>query len=277
MNLIITGSRGRVGTRVMAHARAQGDTVFGVDLPGFGNGEDYMAADLTDFGAVIDAFYAADGADAIIHLGALADSRLVAAPRLFAANMSSTFNVFQAAMTLGIPRVVFASSIQTVRTSHDSQPTRYRYFPLDEAHETDPQNDYALSKDLGERIGEMFARHHGLTVASLRFTWVSMEDELAALPYGEPSADHPALYGYCDVRDVARACRLAALADVPAGSHTRAFVTAPDTWLPVSSAELVRTWFPEAEDRGLQGFDALVSGETARRVFGFVPEFVCQR
>jgi hypothetical protein len=42
------------------------------------------------------------------------------------------------------------------------------------------------------------------------------------------------------------------------------------------SAEIARRYFPDAEDRGLQGFDSLVSGKRAEQLLGFVPEFGCR-
>ena len=58
--------------------------------------------------------------------------------------------------------------------------------------------------------------------------------------------------------------------------HTVAFVTAKDSWINVPSADLAREHFPEAEIRGLQGYDSLISGKRAEQVLGFVPEFSCR-
>ncbi len=274
MKIAVTGSKGRVGSYVYKHAVAEGHETLGIDLPGRADDQNYISADLTDFGATVDALH---GAEAVIHLAAIPDSRMVSTARTFANNMSSLWNVYEACRVLNIKRVVFASTIQTVITSIRRNPTEYRYFPLDEAHPVDPQSDYALSKALGEQVGTMFARHYGLTVVSLRFMWVTLPEELAELPVAEATPDwHPALYAYCDVRDTARACLLAATVPLPDNSHTTAFVTARDTWVNVPSPELLARYFPSAENRGLQGFDSLISGETALRVFGFEPEYSCR-
>ena len=274
MKIAITGSKGRIGSQVYTYAAAQGHEPLGIDLPARADDQNYICADLTDFGATVDALH---GAEAVIHLAAIPDSRLVSTSKTFASNMSAIWNVCEASRTLGIKRVVFASTIQTLVTSIRRNPTEYRYFPIDEAHPLDPQSDYALSKALGEQVGAMFAMHYGLTVVNLRFMWVTSPEDMAGLPVDEPQSKwHPALYAYCDVRDNARACGLGATVPLADNSCTTAFITARDTWINTPSAELIARAFPNAENRGLQGFDSLISGETALRVFGFEPEYSCR-
>ncbi len=286
MKLAITGASGRIGSYVYRAALAAGHDAIGIDItPPKYEAPESIIADLTDFGAAVDALA---GCEAVVHLGAIADSRIVSRAKTYATNMSSTFNVYEAARVLGIKRVVFASSIQAVCTSNPVNRTAYRYFPIDEAHPLDPQSEYALSKAQGEGIGEMYARHYGVTAVSLRFMWVSMPEYLEKMPFtlDAPPAElqgqmHPAnlaLLAYCDVRDTARACVLAATKPLPAGSHTIAFVTAPDTWANLPTREILARFYPDAENRGIgDGHPALISGETARRVFGFEAEFCVRR
>ena len=274
MKIAITGSRGRIGSYVYRQVVAAGHDALGIDLPARADDQNYICADTTDFGAIVDALH---GCDAVIHLAAIPDSRLVASSKTFASNMAGVWNIYEACRVLGIRRAVFASTIQALISSVRRNPTPFAYFPVAEAHPLDPQSDYALSKALGEQVGAMFARHYGLTVVSLRFMWVTTPEETRSLPAERPTDTwHPALYAYCDVRDTARACVLAATASLPANSHTTVFVTARDTWVTEPSAQIVAEHFPNSEDRGLRGFDSLISGETARRVLGFEPEFSCR-
>jgi UDP-glucose 4-epimerase len=274
MKIAITGSRGRIGSYVYRQVVAAGHDALGIDLPARADDQNYICADTTDFGAIVDALH---GCDAVIHLAAIPDSRLVASSKTFASNMAGIWNIYEACRVLGIRRAVFASTIQALISSVRRNPTPFAYFPVDEAHPLDPQSDYSLSKALGEQVGAMFARHYGLTVVSLRFMWVTTPEETRTLPAERPTDTwHPALYAYCDVRDTARACVLAATVDLPANSHTAAFVTARDTWVTEPSAQIVAEHFPNSEDRGLRGFDSLISGETARRVLGFESEFSCR-
>jgi len=276
MKLVITGSKGLIGGFATTYAASQpGVDVFGVDTVGMGSPrERYLRADLADYGQTVAAL---DGADAVIHLAAIRDSGMLPPAQTFATNVNSTFNVLQAAVQLGIKRVVLASTIQVTRTVYMRHDTRYQYLPIDEAHESDPQTDYALSKQVGEVCGEMFARHFGVSVVSLRFTAITHPDHIKAnFPWPEAREPHWAMYAYCDVRDAARCTFLAATAALPERRHVTAFVVAKDTMVNTPSAEIARRYFGDAEDRGLQGFDSLISGKTAKELLGFEAEYGCR-
>ena len=272
MKIIITGSKGNIGKYVMDYATAQGADVLGVDNVGRGY-DNYLSADLTDFGETIDALHALEGADAVIHLAAIPDSRMFPTPRVFTTNMSSTWNVFEACRVLGIKRVVSASTIQVMATVHRRNPTRYGYFPVDEQVPPDPQNDYSLSKFLGEHMADMFAKHYGLTITSLRFMAVMTPESMAELPWKDDGEAAIALGAYCDIRDTARACYLAATVPLPANTHEVFFVTAKDSFIDAPAVELAKRADPTAELRGLKGFDSLISGEKAKRMLEFEAEF----
>ena len=276
MKLVITGSKGLIGGVVMDYASKQpGVDAFGVDAIGLGSPvARYLRADLADYGQTVAAL---GGADAVIHLAAYRDHGLAPPAQLFGVNVNSTFNVLQAAVQLGIKRVVLASTIQVARTVHMQNDTRYRYLPLDEAHEIDPQTDYALSKQVGEVCGEMFAKHFGMSVVSLRFTAITHPDVIKErFPLPEAVEPHWAMYAYCDVRDAARCAYLAATKPLPARQHVIAYVVAKDSAVKTPSPEIAKRFFPEAENRGLQGFDSLISGKRAKDLFGFEAEFGCR-
>jgi UDP-glucose 4-epimerase len=215
------------------------------------------------------------GADAVIHLAAIVSQRLVPSARTFLTNTSITWNVFEAAARLGVPRVVSASSIQINSTVTPRTPLRYDYLPLDEDHPVTPQDDYGMSKLVGENLATMFSAHWGLTTVSCRFAWVVSAEEFAALPVSEQPRPEAALYAYVHIEDAARACYLAATAALPPRSHTVLFVAAPDSYLARPSLEYARAAFPEATIRpGLEGHGALVSSARAANTIGFVAERV---
>jgi nucleoside-diphosphate-sugar epimerase len=277
MKLVITGAKGLIGSFTTEYARKQADVdVHGVDTVGVGvSAEKYLRADLTDYGQTVAALA---GADAVIHLAAIRDSKMFPPAETFATNANSTFNVLQAAVHLRIPRVVLASTVQVARTVYMQNDTRYRYLPIDEDHEIDPQTDYALSKQVNEVCAEMFARHWGLSVVSLRFTAITHPDVIAAqFPWKEAFDPHWALYAYCDVRDAARCAYLAATASLAPNKHHIAYVVAKDTMVNTPSAEIASRFFPDATDRGLQGYDSLISGRRAEELFGFTAEYGCRK
>lgn len=277
MKLVITGSKGLIGRHTADYARTQpGVEVFGVDLAGPGDWRaNYAAADMTDAAS---AYTVLAGADAVIHLAAIRDHAIVPEPKLFLDNVASAYHVLEAARHLRLKRVVLASSVQVSRTVRMHHDTRYQYLPLDEAHPVDPQNDYALSKQVGEVMGEMYARTYGLSVVNLRFGAITRREDMQGWPTPKAEPPHWALYAYADVRDAARCAYLAAVADLPPATHHVAYVVAPDTMVDTPSADIARRFFPDAQLRApLEGNASLISPDTARRLFGFQAEYSCRR
>src|SRR5579872_1688017 len=108
MRVVVTGAAGRLGTAVVLRLWEGGFDVVGVDLrPLSTTGVRGISADLCDLGQVYGAFA---GADAVIHLGAIPAPVGRPPERVYSNNVLSTFNVFEAAASLGIRRVVYASS-----------------------------------------------------------------------------------------------------------------------------------------------------------------------
>ncbi len=280
--IVVTGSKGDVGRFVVEHIKAQGNAVqvLGVDIVGRGNFEDYISADLTDAGQVFDVL---QGADAVIHLGAISDPHAYPAGRTFVTNSAITFNVFNAAAKLGIRRVVAASSIQIHHPAFPHSPIHYQYLPFDEDHPPDAHDEYGLSKVLGEACADLFAHHWGMTVVSLRITWSVPPDLMSMfpihipeqLPYPDPRGGRwlPVPF-YIDARDCARACYLAATVDLPVATHIPLIITATDSTTEMPSIEVAQRFFPQAEIRaGLEGCQSICSGARAERILGFKPQY----
>jgi nucleoside-diphosphate-sugar epimerase len=273
MKIVVTGSRGKLGAAAVAYARQQGAEVREVDRAPYqiGSGPlgQYLSADLTDLGQVYDVLA---GADAVIHLAAIVSQRLVPSERTFRTNTGITWNVLEAAARLGLPRVVCASSVQVNSTVTPRTPLHYDYLPLDEDHAVSPQDDYGMSKLVGEQLATMFAAHWGLTTVSFRFPWIASAEEFAGLPLAGPPRPEAALYAYIHIEDAARACYLAATAALPPRSHSLLFVSASDTSLDMPSLEYVRAAFPAAAIRpGLEGYGSLLNCARAAALLGFTP------
>ena len=269
MKLVITGAFGLLGKVATAYAQQQGADVLAVDRipapPGSTVGT--LRVDLNDLGQVYDALA---GADAVIHLGAIPTQRMFPSATTFVNNVQSTWNVLEAAARLHLPRVVMASSLQVNTTVYPRTPLRFTYLPLDEDHPVSPQDDYGMSKWVGEHLGQMFAEHWGLTTVSFRFPYIATSEAMAHFPTAEEPQSGAALYAYLHIDDAARACYLAATAPLPPRSHTVLFAAAPDTYLAMPSAAYIRHSFPEASVRGELGeYGALISSQRAEDMIGF--------
>lgn len=155
MRIVVTGSKGMLGKFVVDYSRQQGADVLGVDQAADrGALMTYLSADLTDLGQVYDAI---SGAEAIIHLAAIPTQRMFPGARTFMTNVGMSYNILEAAARLGIQRVVMASSIQVNHSVTPRRPIRYQYLPLDEIHPPNPQDEYGLSKLIGETSADAFA------------------------------------------------------------------------------------------------------------------------
>ena len=163
--VLVTGACGKVGAHVVRALRGDASIsrVFTTDLArGLfdtpseaqpASAAEYWQADLTDAGAVY-ALVARSRPDAVIHVAAIPDPSHTTPAAVFSNNMVSTFNVVEACVRLGVPRLVNISSEtvpgfffpERIVPGVSGQPL---YCPVDEAHPIAPQDPYALSKHFG--------------------------------------------------------------------------------------------------------------------------------
>jgi nucleoside-diphosphate-sugar epimerase len=272
MNVLITGSSGRIGRYVVQEMVDFGHSVTAADLAPPPRHDDlHIRVDLTDAGDVYQAF-ARSEPDAVIHLGAWANEGLAPDTRVYGDNVLGTFNVFQACADLGIRRVVSASSAQVYGFAK-APPV---YVPVDEDHPYRPANCYALSKMAGEQAADYFVERYGMTILSFRFMGVRMPAEIA--PQIEEMAADPAsgswlLWTRTDARDAATACRLAVeAAEVPSGPYN---ITGAQVVLPTLTSELVSNHFGTATEvrEPLAEHVSPLSSVRAREAFGYAPAF----
>lgn len=69
----------------------------------------------------------------------------------FTANVTSTYNVIEAACKLGVKKIIIASSETTYGVCFAQGDADYHAFPLEEDYDVDPEDSYALSKICGEK------------------------------------------------------------------------------------------------------------------------------
>ena len=277
MRVLITGGSGRLGGRVGRELRAHGHEVVSVDrhLPPADRREGgiwYRQVEMGDLGQIVGA--AAD-CDALIHLAAIPSPYSHPDEVVFLNNVGATYNALQAAMTVGIGRAIIASSASGYGMAWARPTFPPLYVPLDEDHPFLPHEPYGLSKETDERTAEMFVRRCGMTVLAFRFHWIAAPEEAkgrAANPRAvDREKDATNLWGYVDVRDAARACRLGIESELT-GFH--AFnITAADTIRPEPTEDLLRTYLPNVDVRSpLPGNTAAWSGARATALLGFTAQ-----
>ncbi len=274
MRIALTGSTGKLGTVVARELREAGYDVFGMDVVGT-RGPSFVQVDLTDYGQVVDAFGGVgdrhEGIDAVVHLGAIPAPGIRSDIATFHNNMAATFNVFWAAVRLGIRRIVYASSETVQGLPFDAPPP---YVPVDEEYAPRPESVYSLVKTLEERLAAELVRWHpDLSITALRFSNVMVPEDYAEFPSFDADARLRKwnLWGYIDARDGAQAVQRA-LEVAPAG-FDNFLIAASDTVMSRPNAELLAEVFPDVPvAREFSEHETLLSIDKARRLLGFDPQ-----
>ena len=272
MRIVVTGGSGKAGRWVVRDLRARGHDVLNVDLQHDGSPHGQcMLADLTDLGQAIELLA---GADAVVHLAAIPAPELRAPGETFRVNTLSTYNVFSAAVTAGLGRVVYASSETVLGLPFDTPPD---YAPIDEAHGPRPESSYALSKVVGETLATQLARQSGIPFLGLRISNIMEPHDYARFPSWQDDAAMRRwnLWGYVDARDVAQAARRGLEADLRGAEVV--IVAAADTSMTRPSAELLSQEFPTVPlTRAVEGRETLLAIGRARELIGYAPDHAWQ-
>ncbi|WP_210497078.1 NAD-dependent epimerase/dehydratase family protein [Microvirga antarctica] len=164
MTIVVTGSAGRVGSKVAQRLLAMGERVTGFDLKPSGIAH---AGYREVTGAFDDREAAADavtGARAILHLGAFMSWLPADSEKLHRANVDGTRILLEEAAKVKPERVIFASSGEVYPENVPD------YLPVDENHPLKPRSPYGLTKLLGEELVRFTERVAGIPATILRFS-----------------------------------------------------------------------------------------------------------
>ena len=160
MKILCTGSNGFIGKHVVKALRETEHEVIAADNEWLNlkwNESMDMEADITK------PLIPIPGLDAVIHLAGLANPREcdVYPGSAFDKNVNGTHQVLKMALASGAKKVVYASTAHVYGVSP-------KYLPTDETHPLWLQNNYTLTKILGEQLCELYYQNHGLSYTVLR-------------------------------------------------------------------------------------------------------------
>jgi len=167
--LLITGPGGRVGTQIVPLLREHfALRLFDLrPLKPIGDDE-VLQGDIRDFDALKKA---CAGAAALLHLAAVPDEDDFHS-KLLPMNLVGGYNAFEAACQAGVPKVLFASTGQTILN-----------YPKGTRVTTDmpvrPSTVYGCTKVFGEALGRYYSDKHGLQVICIRLCWFQPYDSPA--------------------------------------------------------------------------------------------------
>lgn len=272
--IVVTGGSGKAGRAVVRDLVEHGYDVLNVDsAPPAERIAPFLRADLTNFGEALEVL---QGADAVVHLAAIPAPGLFTEEVTFRVDVALNYNVFQAALTHKLKRVVWASSETTLGLPFDRE--KPSYAPIDENSPLYPESSYALTKVLGEEMARQMHRWSGIPFVNLRLSNVMEPHDYARFATFQNDAMLRKwnLWGYVDARDVAQSCRLGLEADITGAESF--IIAAADTCMNRTNASLMAEVFPGVPLReGVGDHDTLLSIDKARKMLGYNPQYTWRK
>jgi nucleoside-diphosphate-sugar epimerase len=258
--VLVTGARGKVGAAAVGCLQARGHEVVATDrtppvYEAAAPGEPrYVQADLTDAGS---AHHVVRGCDAVVHAAALPEPAQNVPHDVFGNNLLAAFNVVEACVRAGVPRLVHVSSETAPGFIFAERPFLPAYCPVDEQHPLTPQDPYALAKVFAEQLCDAATRRSDLTAVSVRPSWVQWEGNIEANlgPFvRDASLPSITFWSYVDAYDLAELLALAAEASTP--GHEVVYAAQPDNIGGRDLRAAVAQHYPEVPVRHLDRADA---------------------
>jgi len=227
---------------------------------------------------------------------------------MMAVNLIGTLNVLEAALQGRVRKVVFASSAAVLGFTFQKTALVPRYFPIDEEHPCEPQDEYGLSKLLAELACKSYSEAHGIQTICLRINnnwYLDWEGARRAVQGGwarglsveelwtrryfrtihEAEKDWPVpgppsprnnVWAVTDARDAAQAFRLAA--EETESLHEVFFINGEDTCSLEPTPVLLSRHYPQVQLKScLEGYASLISCQKAARLLKFRPSYSWRR
>ena len=208
--------------------------------------------------------------DAVVHFAAVPRVLIEPDNATFAANVISTYNVIEAAMKLGVRKVIVASSETTYGVCFAEGEKDFHSFPLEEDYDVDPMDSYGLSKVCNEKTARAFAMRYGADIYALRIGNVIEPHEygMFAAFQKAPMVRKRNAWSYVDARDLGEIVHLCLMKD---GLGFQVFNAVNDTiTVETPTREFLAKYCPTTPiTRPLGEFEAPLSNRKAREVLGF--------
>lgn len=284
--ILFTGGSGKAGRHAVPYLVEAGYEVHNIDLvplesPGVTN----LIADITDSGQVFNAlsmhrdFPDLDTGrvpqpfDAVVHFAAVPRIFIKPDNETFRINTMGTYNVIEAAVKLGVRKVIVASSETTYGVCFAEGHRDFHHFPLEEDYDVNPMDSYGLSKVVNEKTARAFAERYGADIYALRIGNVIEPHEYTNFPayFADPLIRKRIAWSYIDARDLGQIVKLCIEKD---GLGYQVFNAVNDTVSAnTPTRELAERYFRNVPFRREIGtYESLLSNRKIKEVLGFREE-----
>ncbi len=284
MRIFFTGGSGKAGRHVVPYLVGKGHRVLNFDRVPLGQaGVHDLLGDITDAGQVYSAMNShagydeletgqgAKAFDAVVHFAAIPRMMMCPDTETWRVNVVGTYNVIEAAVKMGVRKIILASSETTYGVCFADGVTDPHYLPLDEGYDIDPMDTYGTSKKVNEVTGRSFAQRSGADIYALRIGNVVEPHEYATLfpgYFADPRLRRRNAFNYVDARDLGQIVDLCLQKN---GLGFQVFNACNSTnGMNLTNDQLLAQFFPGVPvTRPLTPNEALMSNAKARDVLGF--------
>ena len=286
MRVLFTGGSGKAGKHSINYLVEHGHSLLNLDQVNLEHPKVLTRfADITDAGQVFDVMgsYAnydeLDKAigipkfDAVVHFAAIPRLLMTSDNECYRVNTLGTYNVIDAAIKMGVQKVIFASSETTYGICFADGELKPNYLPIDEEHPTIPEDSYAMSKVVNEATAKSFQRRSGIDIYGLRINNVIEPHEyIENFPkfLKDPDLRRRNIFSYIDARDLGQMVQKCLNTD---GLGFQIFNASNDDHsVGLSSKELIDRYYKDVPIQSDKIPQSFYSNEKAKRLLGFKPE-----
>ncbi|SFH14495.1 Nucleoside-diphosphate-sugar epimerase [Palleronia marisminoris] len=286
MRILFTGGSGKAGRHVVPYLIEQGHEVTNLDLvpldvAGVKNLTGDLIEPVTVWNALtqpadFDELEGGNGVrpyDAVVHFAAIPRIMITSDNETFRTNTMSTYNVIEAAVGLGVRKIIFASSETTYGICFADGERKPEYIPVDEEHPTIPGDSYAMSKVCNEATARSFQQRSKADIYGLRINNVIEPHEYAKMFPAfvkDPDLRRRNIFAYIDARDLGRMVDCCLKTD---GLGYEVFnVANPDASVDLTSDQIAERFYQGVPYKHEMAPDeTMYSIGKARRLVGFNP------
>ena len=289
--IFFTGASGKAGKHVASHLATKGMKVLNADLYNYKQPNiDYLNIDITDAAQVFSSMSAHMNVDelrenaeplkydTVVHFAAIPRILMASDIETYKVNVMGTYHVLEAAIKLGVKKIIFASSETVYGLCFAHNKPDPLSLPVTEDDLVQPMDSYAMSKVVNEETARAFQRRSGIDIYGLRIGNVIEPDEYHIFKdfCKDPTVRIPNAFNYIDARDLGQAVELCINKD---GLGFEIFNVSNDqNSVDLNTQEIIKNYYPNVPLKyELGSQECLYSNKKIKNMLGFSPFYDWQK